>query len=78
MNDAKPFGYEILDIKIGGVITRLKSTGYRIDNYLNGNMLRLEELGEERLPYFTKGMDKRENLWNRIISGCDSNDSGME
>ena len=71
MNDAKPFGYEILDIKIGGVITRLKSTGYRIDNYLNGNVLRLEELEEERLPYFTKGMDKRENLWNRIISGCD-------
>ena len=56
MNDAKPFGYEILDIKIGGVITRLKSTGYRIDNYLNGNVLRLEELEEERLPYFTKGI----------------------
>ena len=75
MNDAKPFVYEILDIKIGGVITRLKSTGYRIDNYLNGNVLRLEELEEERLPYFTKGMDKRENLWNRIISGCDLNDT---
>ena len=75
MNDAKPFGYEILDIKIGGVITRLKSTGYRIDNYLNGNVLRLEELEEERLPYFTRGMDKRENLWNRIISGCDLNDT---
>ena len=75
MNDAKPFGYEILDIKIGGVITRLKSTGYRIDNYLNGNVLRLEELEEERLPYFSKGMDKRENLWNRIISGCDLNDT---
>ena len=75
MNDAKPFGYEILDIKIGGVITRLKSTGYRIDNYLNGNVPRLEELEEERLPYFTKGMDKRENLWNRIISGCDLNDT---
>lgn len=54
MNDAKPFGYEILDIKIGGVITRLKSTGYRIDNYLNGNVLRLEELEEERLPILPK------------------------
>ena len=72
MNDAKPFGYEILDIKIGGVITRLKVQDNRIDNYLNGNVLRLEE---ERLPYFTKGMDKRENLWNRIISGCDLNDT---
>ena len=73
--EAKPFGYEILDIKIGGVITRLKSTGYRIDNYLNGNVLRLEELEEERLPYITRGMDKRENLWNRIIRGCDLNDT---
>lgn len=52
MNDAKPFGYEILDIKIGGVITRLKSTGYRIDNYLNGNVLRLEELEEKKTSLF--------------------------
>ena len=63
------------DIKLGGVITRLKSTGRRIDNYLNGKVFRLEELEETRLPYFTDEMDKRENCWDRIISGCDLNDT---
>ena len=38
-------------MKLGGVITRLKSTGRRIDNYLNGKVSRLEELEETRLPY---------------------------
>lgn len=75
MTDAKPFGYELLDVKLGGVITRLKSTGRRIDNYLNGKVSRLEELEETRLPYFTDEMDKRENRWDRIISGCDLNDT---
>ena len=75
MTDAKPFGYELLDVKLGGVITRLKSTGHRIDDYLNGKVSRLEELEETRLPYFTDEMDKRENRWDRIISGCDLNDT---
>ena len=35
----------------------------------------MEELEETRLPYFTDEMDKRENRWDRIISGCDLNDT---
>lgn len=71
MADAKPFGYELLDIRIGGVITRLKSAGRRIERYLAGDIMRLEELEETRLPYFAIGRDRRENRWDRIVSGCD-------
>lgn len=71
MEDAKPFGYELLDIKLGGVITRLNSACRRIKQYLSGNIVRLEELEEERLPYFEEAADKRENRWSQIISGCD-------
>lgn len=71
MADAKPFGYELLDIRIGGVITRLKSAGRRIERYLAGDIMRLEELEETRLPYFAIGKDRRENRWDRIVSGCD-------
>ena len=71
MTDAKPFGYELIDIRLGGVITRLKSTGRRIERYLAGDIMRLEELEETRLPYFAMGADRRENRWDRIISGCD-------
>ncbi len=75
MTDAKPFGYELLDVKLGGVMTRLESAGRRIDRYLDGALIRLEELEEERLPYFMDTADKRENRWDRIVSGCDLNDT---
>nr|WP_314503112.1 beta-N-acetylhexosaminidase [uncultured Lachnoanaerobaculum sp.] len=71
MYDAKPWGYELMDIKLGGVITRLESTKRRVFSYVNGELSSLEELENERLPYFGEKSAKRENRWNRIISGCD-------
>lgn len=79
MKHAKPFGYELLDIKLGGVATRLRGCQRRINGYLQGNISRLEELEQERLPYWetettyphSQKNALRENLWNRIISGCD-------
>ena len=71
MSEAKPFGYELMDIKLGAVITRLHSTSRRLKKYLDGSIPCLEELEEERLPYFEKNADKRENRWSQIISGSD-------
>ena len=34
MSEAKPFGYELMDVKLGSVITRLNSTIRRIKKYL--------------------------------------------
>ena len=71
MSEAKPFGYELMDVKLGAVITRLNSTIRRIKKYLDGSIPGLEELEETRLPYFEKNADKRENRWSQIISGSD-------
>lgn len=78
MRDAKPFGYELLDIKLGGVITRLESNRRRIRSYLDGRVPVLEELEQTRLPYFPteqslhhgRNVALSENQWNKIISGC--------
>ena len=78
MRDAKPFGYELLDIKLGGVITRLESNRRRIRSYLDGNVPVLEELEQPRLPYFParqslhhgRNVALSENQWNKIVSGC--------
>ena len=75
IQDAKPFGYELLDIKLAGVIARLTSTRYRLRYYIDGRVQRLEELEADRLPYFLRGTPKRENLWHRIISGADLMDT---
>ena len=77
--DTKPFGYELLDIRLGGVKTRLESCQRRIRSWMDGRTSRLEELEQERLPYWElDGMNPqdpraelRENFWDKIISGCD-------
>lgn len=76
--DAKPFGYELLDIKLGGVITRLESNQRRINNYLSGRVQKLEELEHPRLPFFktetsmghTRDISLMANQWDKIVSGC--------
>ena len=50
MQDAKPFGYELVDIKLSGVIARLTSTRYRLRYYIDGRVKRLEELEADRSP----------------------------
>ncbi len=54
----KPQGWEVIDIRYGGVLARIDSTAYRIEQYVSGAIDRLEELDEERL-YFDGGTDRK-------------------
>ncbi len=45
-----PFGYEILDVRYGGLTARCDSAIYRIKNYLEGKVEFLTEFEEVRLP----------------------------
>ena len=71
MQDAKPFGYELVDIKLSGVIAPPHQHPlpspllYRRQSKAPGRT------GSRPLPYFLPGTPKRENLWHRIISGAD-------
>lgn len=47
--ESKPFGFEVLDLRIGGLKERVKAAAMRIEDYLDGRVDRLEELEEERL-----------------------------
>ncbi|AUJ23667.1 beta-N-acetylhexosaminidase [Virgibacillus dokdonensis] len=47
----KPFGWEVIDIRYGGLKNRLDTAIYRIQAYINGQTDRIEELEEERLYY---------------------------
>jgi hexosaminidase len=47
----KPFGWEVIDIRYGGVLSRLETAVQRIDDYVEGRIPRIEELDAERL-YF--------------------------
>ncbi|MCQ2795976.1 MAG: family 20 glycosylhydrolase [Bacilli bacterium] len=47
----KSFGLEVHELRLGGLLARLESTIVRLNKYVNGEIQRIEELEEERLPF---------------------------
>ena len=47
----KAFGWDVMDLRYGGLIIRITSTIEELEAYLNGSMERIEELEEQRLYY---------------------------
>jgi len=46
----KPFGWEAVDIRYGGQLSRYETTKIRLSDYLSGKIACIEELDVERLP----------------------------
>lgn len=72
MEECRPFGWEVLDIRLGGLTARLQSASKRIRGYLEGKWESLPELEEERL-FYKPAADGGAvlpscNLWERIVS----------
>lgn len=71
--ECRPFGYEVLDIRFGGVAVRLESARRRLEAWIAGEIEHLEELEEERLPYAVDGQNREHRLcavplWEHIVS----------
>ncbi|WP_036648928.1 beta-N-acetylhexosaminidase [Paenibacillus pini] len=49
----KPFGWEVIDIRYGGVVSRLDTASERILDFVEGRIGHIEELEQERLLYST-------------------------
>lgn len=47
----KPFGFEIIDIRLGGLRQRLCTADERLEEYLRGAIQNLEELEQPELPF---------------------------
>lgn len=65
-SDRKVFGWANLDIRYGGLVSRVHTAMERLEGYLRGDILSLDELKEERLP-FDKGAFMH---YSRIHSAC--------
>ncbi len=69
----KCFGYEVLDIRLGGLMERLKSCAARMTDYAEGKIACLEELEEIRLPVsqIKNGHPISpvcDNIWRQMVS----------
>ena len=51
----KPFGWEVHDIRYGGLAYRFETAKERINDYLDGKLEVIEELEEKRLRYDGRG-----------------------
>lgn len=61
-----PQGFDMNDIKLGGLIWRLRSCADRLNDYLQGRAERIEELEKPLLKY--KGDTANYMQWARIVS----------
>ncbi len=64
-----PIGWELFDIKYGGVVMRIDTIIKRLNTYLDGEIQTLEELEQERLPFSNKRYLPNTNSYDLIISG---------
>lgn len=72
----KGFGFEVSDVRIGGMIHRAKSVMQTLTSYLNGSIAQIEELEAERLNYFggqLEGEDRFTPLHNVWITQITNN-----
>ncbi|MFQ3544030.1 beta-N-acetylhexosaminidase [Halobacillus rhizosphaerae] len=71
MERNKPFGWEILDIRYGGLRSRVETAIHRLTQYLEGTLTALPELEEKSLDYGEPGAISpylRCNQYKDIIS----------
>jgi len=54
----KPFGWEVLDLRYGGLIRRMECTKLRISQYLTGELSQIEELCQPRLRFDCGNVNK--------------------
>lgn len=71
-NAYKSFGWEVIDIRYGGVITRIDSVKYRIQEWIEGRISQIEELEENRLyhdgPWEMADGLVGGNVYHRIVT----------
>lgn len=65
--DNKPYGFEIQDIRIGGLKQRLISCADRLTQYVNGKIEKIDELDEDILPEFDKSYHIFNN-WGKNVT----------
>jgi hexosaminidase len=56
----KPFGWEVLDIRYGGLIARVETAIVRLTDYINGKIDSISELEEERIDFNTSELQRGE------------------
>lgn len=68
----KPYGFEILDLRLGGLIARMRTAAATMDRFARGELETVPSLAEMPLPYtrLPDGALKGSYAWGEIVSAC--------
>lgn len=68
----KPFGFEIIELRLGGLCARMRSAAARMQDFADRSIDSIEELSAEPLPYIIRpdGTLFGSYAWNEIVSAC--------
>ena len=64
-------GFDVQDIRLGGLMARIQTAREVVLDYLNGEIDRIEELEQERLPFVSEGSKSKNiyyNSWLRMVT----------
>lgn len=71
MQENKPHGFDVQDIRLGGLMQRVKTCRARLEDYCGGRLDRLEELEAAQLDFFDHGKRCAEPVathWGQIAT----------
>lgn len=73
MQENKPFGFDVIDLRLGGLQGRIRTAQKRVKAYLDGKLDKLEELDEPRLFFDAREDENADpntfcNTWTRIAT----------
>jgi hypothetical protein len=75
--DNKGFGFEVMDVRFGGMAARCQTAHDVLEDYFCGNIARIYELEEERLPYWADALEQEHMYapwffhWSKSFTECD-------
>ena len=73
MQECRPFGFEVLEIRLAGVQSRLRTAAERVNAYSRGEIRKLEELEQQKLMLLRKpGTNQLHGVyfWREIASAA--------
>lgn len=75
MDECKPQGYEVIDVRLGGIRSRLESAAKRISAWICDPEQPLEELEEKRVCFWPdEDRIYSFNRWEQIVSASNINE----
>ena len=72
MLENKGYGFEVVDIRLGGLLGRVETVYTLLDDYIKGKSVRIYELEEERIKFDSSRLYRTDEKYALVLSPWDA------